>query len=218
MIVDLPVLYSFRRCPYAMRARMGLAYSGLSYEHREISLKDRPQSLYDISSKGTVPVLQLENGHVIDESIDIIKWALAQNDPKDWYQYQKEDQDRLVEMNDNEFKKRLDKYKYHVRFPDNALEDYRNDIAKNLELYDERLLSSRYMVGEKIQLADIALMPFIRQCAHVDLFWFNENFENLSKWLTSFKESKLFISIMTKHKIWDQASEGILINWDGINQ
>ena len=110
MIVDLPVLYSFRRCPYAMRARMGLAYSGLSYEHREISLKDRPQSLYDISSKGTVPVLQLENGHVIDESIDIIKWALAQNDPKDWYQYQKEDQDRLVEMNDNEFKKRLDSF------------------------------------------------------------------------------------------------------------
>ena len=133
-------------------------------------------------------------------------------------QYQKEDQDRLVEMNDNEFKKRLDKYKYHVRFPDNALEDYRNDIAKDLELYDERLLSSRYMLGEKIQLADIALMPFIRQCAHVDLSWFNENFENLSKWLISFKESKLFISIMTKHKVWDQASEGILINWDGINQ
>ena len=214
MIVRLPVLYSFRRCPYAMRARMGLAYSGLSHEHREISLKDRPQRLYDISPKGTVPVLQLENGQVIDESIDIMKWALTKNDSQDWYKYQIEDQDRLIEMNDKEFKKRLDKYKYHIRFPDNDLEDYRNDVAKSLKLYDERLQVRRYMFGEKIYLADIALMPFVRQCAHVDIAWFNDNFESLSKWLTSFKESELFTSIMTKYEVWDQTSKGVLINWD----
>jgi len=197
MIMSLPVLYSFRRCPYAMRARMGLAYSGLSHEHREISLKNRPQRLYDISPKGTVPVLQLENGQVIDESIDIMKWALTKNDSQDWYKYQIEDQDRLIEMNDKEFKKRLDKYKYHIRFPDNDLEDYRNDVAQSLKFYDERLQAQRYMFGERIYLADIALMPFVRQCAHVDLIWFNDNFESLSKWLISFKESELFTSIMT---------------------
>ena len=109
MIMNLPVLYSFRRCPYAMRARMGLAYSRLSFEHREISLKDRPQALYDISSKGTVPVLQLGNGHIIDESIDIITRALNQNDPNDRYQYQKEDHERRIEINENEYMKRLNK-------------------------------------------------------------------------------------------------------------
>ena len=197
-----------------MRARMGLAYSRLPYEHREILLKDRPQSLYDISSKGTVPVLQLSNGSVIDESIDIMRWALTQNDPEAWYRDQVDEQNKLIEMNDGEFKQRLDKYKYHVRFPDNGFEKYRLDVADCLYLYDERLHSQTFMFGSSISLADIALMPFVRQCAHVDLDWFENEFQLLAKWLNSLKDSKLFNIIMKKYEVWDKKSSGIKIKWD----
>ena len=196
-----------------MRARMGLAYSQISYEHREILLRDRPQSLYDISPKGTVPVLQLDKGIVIDESIDIMKWALNQNDPENWYNEQKSIQDELIKINDNQFKKRLDKYKYHVRYPDNDLEQYRNDVAKYLSEYDRNLQSRKYLCGERIRLADIALMPFVRQCAHVDLPWFESEFQYLFIWLQNFKESKLFTSIMSKFEVWDQKSKGVVIKW-----
>ena len=109
-----------------MRARMALYYSKINYEHREILLRNRPEKLYQLSPKGTVPVLELLSGNVIDESFDIMKWALNQNDPEDWYNEQKRLQDEFIKINDNQFKKKLDKYKYHVRYPDNDLEQYRN--------------------------------------------------------------------------------------------
>jgi len=197
-----------------MRARMGLAYSLTSYEHREILLKDRPQSLYDISPKGTVPVLQLEDGTVLEESIDIMRWALTQNDPDSWYEDKIDEQDKLIHGNDQDFKRRLDKYKYHVRFPENDLEFHQKGVAEFLLRYDDKLRSETFLFGSQITLADVALMPFIRQCAHVDLDWFNTQFPFLAKWLMSLKESKLFNSIMTKHAIWDEASKGIIVKWD----
>ena len=207
------VLYSFRRCPYAMRARMALAYSKVPYEHREILLRDRPQTLYDLSPKGTVPVLQLDNGSVHDESVDIMKWALEKNDPDQWYKYNLEHQDRLVTRNDEIFKRRLDRYKYHIRYPERSFEEYRRDVSEILNEYNALLDSGSYMFGETICFTDIALMPFVRQCAHVDLDWFNTNFPDLAEWLNNLKGSELFKSIMPKYDLWVEGEMGTLVTW-----
>ena len=207
------VLYSFRRCPYAMRARMALAYSKVPYEHREILLRDRPQTLYDLSPKGTVPVLQLDNGSVHDESVDIMKWALEKNDPDQWYKYNLEHQDRLVTRNDEIFKRRLDRYKYHIRYPERSFEEHRRDVSEILNEYNALLDSGSYMFGEAICFTDIALMPFGRQCAHVDLDWFNTNFPDLAEWLNNLKGSELFKSIMPKYDLWVEGEMGTLVTW-----
>ena len=207
------VLYSFRRCPYAMRARMALAYTKVPYEHREILLRDRPQTLYDLSPKGTVPVLQLDNGSVHDESVDIMKWALEKNDPDQWYKYNLEHQDKLVTRNDETFKRRLDRYKYHIRYPERSFEEYRSDVSEILNEYNALLDSDSYMFGETICFTDIAVMPFVRQCAHVDLNWFNTNFPDLAKWLKNLKESELFKSIMPKYDLWVEGEMGTLVTW-----
>ena len=205
------VLYSFRRCPYAMRARLALAYSGIDYEHREILLKNRPDELYALSPKGTVPVLQLNDGTVIDESIDVMKWALDQSDPEYWYTENIEVQNSLIDQNDGDYKKWLDKYKYHVRFTDGSYEEYQYAIGEILRAYESILSKSSYLCGHKVTLADMALFPFIRQGAHVDLDWFNAQFPKLSTWLKIFKESELFETIMKKYTVWKSGENGILI-------
>lgn len=212
--MELPILYSFRRCPYAIRARMSLAYSRISYEHREILLKNRPKSLFQISSKGTVPVLKLDSGKVIDESIDIMKWALKIDDKHHWYDSEIKQQDRLIENNDGLFKKCLDRYKYHIRFPEKSFEDYQIIIGEFLHDYNIRLESNPYLMGGNIRLVDIAIMPFIRQCANVDLEWFNNEFYNLEKWLSNLISSELFQSVMNKYDPWEEESKGILIKWE----
>ena len=141
-----------------MRARMGLAYSQISYEHREILLRDRPKILYDLSPKGTVPVLNLQDGTVIDESIDIMRWVLKQRDYDKWYLDKKSEQDYIIKMNDLDFKKKLDKYKYHVRYPEFTFQQYRDDISEYLSSYDNTLSSQKYMVGDHLRFVDIALM------------------------------------------------------------
>jgi glutathione S-transferase len=194
-----------------MRARLALAYSDIDYEHREILLKDRPDELYALSPKGTVPVLQLNDGTVIDESIDVMKWALAQNDPEYWYTENIEVQNLLIDQNDGDYKKWLDKYKYHVRFKDGSYEEYQYAVGEILKAYESILSKSSYLCGDKITLADMALFPFIRQGAHVDLVWFNAQFPILSKWLIIFKNSDLFLTIMKKYAVWKMGENGILI-------
>ena len=194
-----------------MRARMALAYSKVPYEHREILLRDRPQTLYDLSPKGTVPVLQLNNGSIYDESVDIMKWALEKNDPDQWYKYNLESQDRLVTRNDEIFKRRLDRYKYHIRYPERSFEEHRRDVSEILNEYNALLDSGSYMFGEAICFTDIALMPFVRQCAHVDLDWFNTNFPDLAEWLNDLKGSELFKSIMPKYDLWVEGEIGTLV-------
>ena len=206
-----PILYSFRRCPYAIRARLGLAYSGIEYEHREILLKNRPDELIELSPKGTVPVLQLMDGTVIDESIDVMKWALAQSDPDCWYTDKIVEQNSLIAQNDDEYKKRLDMYKYHERFPEGSYDEFQNAVGEILKTYESILSKSSYLCGDKITLADMALFPFIRQGAHVDLVWFNAQFPILSTWLKIFKESELFMTIMKKYAVWKTGENGILI-------
>ena len=206
--MKLPILYSFRRCPYAMRARMALYYSKINYEHREILLRNRPEKLYQLSPKGTVPVLELPSGDVIDESFDIMKWALSMNDPEMWFDKNKEEQLNLIKLNDNKFKKWLDKYKYHVRFPEYPLEYYRKECEKILDIYEYRLKDKSFFFGTTISLADVAIMPFIRQFSNVDIGYFNNRFTFLSKWKLSFTSLEIFSKMMNKFEVWEEDKKG----------
>ena len=191
-----------------MRARMALYNSKINYEHREILLRNRPNILYQLSPKGTVPVLELPNGDVIDESFDIMKWALSVNDPGMWFDKHKEEQVNLIKLNDDKFKKWLDKYKYHVRFPEYPLEYYRKECEKILDIYEYRLKDKSFFFGATISLADIAVMPFIRQFSNVDIGYFNNRFTFLSKWKQSLISLEIFSKMMNKFEVWDEDKKG----------
>jgi glutathione S-transferase len=198
------VLYSYRRCPYAMRARMALAYAGIAVEIREISLREKPASMLAISPKGTVPVLQ-SDGLVIEQSYDIMKWALRQSDPDQWLSKDTESLiDEWVTKNDGPFKKLLDQYKYPDRYPDVQLEETLSQaVALFLGPINEQLKTNRYLLGPKISLADIALFPFVRQFAMVDPDWIDQSGLNfLKQWLNEHIESPLFLSVMQKYPTW----------------
>jgi glutathione S-transferase len=195
-------LYSFRRCPYAMRARMALRYSGVAVDIVEVSLKAKPAEMLALSSKGTVPVLSVD-GRVIDESLAIMHWALAQNDPQDWLL--KDDPagqaqlTALIEANDQVFKVHLNRYKYAERYPEQPMEVYRAQGEVFLRQLDELLQGRDYLLAEHPSLADVALMPFIRQFAHVDREWFAQTpYVRLQDWLQRFLESGLFTGVMHK--------------------
>ncbi len=201
----LPILYSFRRCPYAMRARMALAYSQTTVELREILLNDKPASMLEYSSKGTVPVFFFEN-QVIDESLDVMKWALQYRDKDNWF-YGQDDKTQkqileLIDTNDNIFKPILDHYKYSDRHPESE-EHYRNQSLSYLQELNQRLIENNYLFGESITLADIAILPFIRQYAFVNKKWFDATeYHALQRWLQVLLSSDMFASIMDKYKPW----------------
>lgn len=191
-------LYSFRRCPYAMRARMALRYSGVPVEIVEVSLKAKPAQMLAISPKGTVPVLDA-GGQVIDESLEIMRWALAQNDPDDWLLGGDSRITELIEANDQVFKVHLNRYKYAERYPEQPMEVYRAEGALFLQQLDELLEGRDFLLAGHPSLADIALLPFIRQFAHVDRDWFAQTpYVRLQAWLQRFLESELFTGIMKK--------------------
>ncbi|MBX2834681.1 MAG: glutathione S-transferase [Micavibrio sp.] len=202
-----PILYSFRRCPYAMRARLAIKVSQNTVELREIVLRDKPMHMLEISPKGTVPVLLLPDDSVIDESLDIMLWALSQNDPENWLENSTESLD-LIARNDQEFKPLLDRYKYPARF-ENVDEQLNYDSARIiLQGLNERIASKGYLIDTAPRLADFAIFPFIRQFAHVDRDRFNElPFPALQNWLEMHKQSSLFKSIMPKFKLWTPGSE-----------
>ena len=198
------VLYSYRRCPYAMRARMALAYSGIAVEIREISLREKPASMLAISPKGTVPVLY-SDGLVLEQSYDIMKWALKQSDPDQWLSAETESViDEWVEKNDGPFKKLLDQYKYPDRYPDISLEETLSQATTVfLGPINEQLKKSAYLLGPKISLADIAIFPFVRQFAMVNPEWIDQSGLNyLKQWLNEHIESPLFLSVMQKYPTW----------------
>ncbi|WP_460160989.1 glutathione S-transferase [Pseudomonas sp. S2_B10] len=195
-------LYSFRRCPYAMRARMALRYAGVPVEIVEVSLKNKPAEMLALSPKGTVPVLNAD-GVVIDESLQIMRWALAQNDPDDWLlggdSFAALWMEKLIEGNDQIFKSALNRYKYAERYPEQPMEAYRAEGALFLQKLDELLEGREYLLADHPSLADIALLPFVRQFAHVDREWFAQTpYVRLQAWLQSLLESELFTSIMKK--------------------
>ncbi len=190
-----PILYSFRRCPYAMRARLALKYSSIEVEHREIILKDKPKEMLEVSPKGTVPVLVLSDGTVIEESLDIMMWALKQNDPDSWLDGYNQD---LIKQNDTDFKHNLDRYKYPDRYPD---EDCSNAFEECLKFLNS--LENYLSEGNKQNLTDMAIFPFVRQFSFVDPDMSEcLTFPKLQSWLSKHLESDLFKEIMTKHPLW----------------
>jgi len=202
----LPILYSFRRCPYAIRARMALHYAGVQVEMREVLLKDKPPSMLAASSKGTVPVLIFPDGQVLDESYDVMRWALEQSDPEHWWVDELETEvEQLIQWNDGEFKGHLDHYKYFERFPERPMEYYRSQAEEFLMALEQRLSIEKYLLGKTISVADVAIFPFIRQFAFADKNWFDLSpYSNLQSWLTNFLGSDLFVSVMTKHPVWSE--------------
>ena len=207
-----PRLYSFRRCPWAIRARMALAHTQISVELREILLSERPDELYAISSKGTVPVLELEDGKVIDESFDIIMWALDQTNT-DWMEINPDQQLKMIHANDHEFKPWLDKYKYHQRHPEHTKEYYQDQCDAFLSNYNEILKMQPYLIGKKLQLLDVAVFPFVRQFAFVDLQYFETKYFNLNQWVLARKDSGLFNSIMDKYIQWEPDHDPMIVSF-----
>ena len=202
----LPILYSFRRCPYAMRARLALQVSGLAVEHREIALKNKPAEMLRASPKGTVPVLVLADGTVLDESLDIMRWALGRNDPHGWLEgddASRQDAWDLIARNDGEFKFHLDRYKYPHRY---GLADgvAHRDMARGfLDLLQARLAMYSFLAGARFGLADAAIAPFVRQFAHTDPAWFAaQSWRHLAQWLQDFDGSAAFAQVMEKHPVW----------------
>lgn len=192
------VLYSFRRCPYAMRARMALRYSGVAVQIIEVSLKAKPAEMLALSPKGTVPVLSVD-GRVIDESLAIMGWALAQNDPEGWLLEDDGATQALIEENDQGFKYQLDRYKYAERYPEQPMEQYRAEGEVFLSKLEGLLAQREYLLAGHLSLTDVALAPFVRQFAHVDREWFGRApYPRLQNWLQRFLESPLFIAVMAK--------------------
>ena len=201
-----PVLYSFRRCPYAMRARLALLASGQTCELREVVLRDKPAALLAVSPKATVPVLVTGEGQVIEQSLDIMLWALRQNDPQGWLG---KDESWLapaltwIQRCDGDFKQHLDRYKYPHRYalPDGVTHrtlavDFLNDLNASIQKHG-------HVLGETPSLADAAIAPFVRQFAHTDPAWFEaQAWPELQVWLTQFEASPLFLRAMTKFAPW----------------
>lgn len=208
-----PILYSYRRCPYAMRARMALMASGIQVEQREIVFWDKPVEMLKASPKGTVPVLILPDGQVVDESRDIMQWALSQSDELNWLPSEKDsafaEMITLMDVCDNEFKTHLDHYKYAERFPQELPEVYRLRGEVFLQILEE-LLAHSYSAskvlalnGKYVCMTDIALFPFVRQFAHVDKQWFEQSaYHYLNRWLKQHLEADYFTSIMKNRPVW----------------
>ena len=205
-------LYSFRRCPYAMRARLGILFAELQVELREITLKNKPSQMLAISPKGTVPVLQLVDGTVIEESREIMIWALEQQDPQGLLDAEVLQQaNALIDKNDNEFKYWLDRYKYADRHTDMTQTEYRQKGEIFLQVLEELLTKNPYLLGKTVTIADIGIMPFVRQFAHVDRnVFYSLPYPNLQRWLQDWLQHPFFLQTMTKFQPWQDGDEAVI--------
>ncbi len=202
----LPILYSFRRCPYAMRARLALLASGTDCELREVALARKPPALLLASPKGTVPVLVLPGGRVLEQSLDIMFWALSHHDPQHWLPASAWDMKQamaLIAHNDGDFKANLDRYKYPSRheLPDGLA--HRTQGAQFLQTLDTQLSLLGFLHGSHFGLLDAAIAPFVRQFAHTDPAWFaSQPWVALQQWLAAFEASDAYLGIMGKVPAW----------------
>lgn len=212
---NLHILYSFRRCPYAMRARMALTVSGQQYAHREVLLRDKPAEMVATSPKATVPVLELTDGTVLEESLDIMLWALRRHDPLNWLDPQSGSPDEMMSLiadNDGSFKHHLDRYKYAIRYGEttNPLH-HRQQGMIFLDALNGRLAQTRYLTGSRPALADYAIFPFVRQFANTDKDWFDaQPVSHLQAWLDHHLNSSLFDHVMTKHPVWSAGQPDLI--------
>ena len=205
----LPVLYSFRRCPYAMRARLALHASGVAFEHREVVLKHKPAHMLALSPKGTVPVVWLRSAagdQALEQSLDIMLWALRENDPFGWLpntEAAMQEALALIAHNDGPFKRHLDRYKYPNRSGLDSGANDRDAAALWLHTLDARLSAQAFLAGAHFGLADAAVAPFVRQYAHTDPTWFAaQAWAALAAWLAAFEASDLFSTTMNKEAPW----------------
>jgi glutathione S-transferase len=211
--ISLPVLYSFRRCPYAIRARLALRYTGITVALREVVLKDKPSEMLTCSPKGTVPVLVLNEGdtaqEVIDESLDIMMWALAQHDPEGWLDIDLALANKLISANDDQFKPWLDRYKYPNRYADLKPGEPLAHCEVFLQTLEDRLQTSAYLCGEQVSCVDMSIYSFVRQFAFVDMDWFSDSrYVEVNRWLQDFLKSSLFASVMGKYPQWQTGDAG----------
>ena len=203
----IPVLYSFRRCPFAMRARMALVYSGIQVELREVELSDMPESMLRLSPKATVPVLVLGDGQVIDESLDVMLWSLAQADPDQWLDID-ETSSQLIRRSDEEFKPLLDCYKYADRHPQLTPLEHRARAEVFVDELNQLLNRHAYLSDDQCRLTDMAIFPFIRQFAGVDAAWFDSSqYSSVRSWLNGLLASDSFQRIMNKNPFWQPGDE-----------
>jgi len=204
--LDIPILYSFRRCPYAMRARLSLAISGQRHVLREVVLRDKPAAMIVASAKATVPVLVLPDGTVLEQSLDIMDWALGLNDPDNWFNPAVgtiEDIQALIAECDGPFKNNLDRYKYANRYDGADPVNHRSEGLEFLNKLNDRLADQPFLAGQRSCLADFAIFPFIRQFANTDRDWFDaQDLKPLQSWLDGHLTSDLFAGVMKKWPQW----------------
>ena len=209
-----PILYSFRRCPYAIRARLALKAAGVPVVLREVVLRDKPAALLEISPKATVPVLQRPDGGVLEQSLDIMRWALGASDPQGWLRADEDDDVRLLTaLNDGPFKQALDRYKYAPRHPERPAHAWRDEgVALMLAPLNARLAGHRFLLRDTPSLADMALVPFVRQFAAVDTAWFaGAPLAPLRAWLQALTATPLFESVMVRHPAWRPGDDAVLL-------
>ena len=206
--LNMPILYSFKRCPYAMRARMALCLSKTIVELREVSLRNKPQSMLEISPKGTVPVLLLDDGSVIDESIEIIEWCI--NNKKDMFKDTlNKDQvlftEDAIKLFDEKFKFHLDRYKYASRYENVDVTSHKDACLDILKTLDKYINNTKWFFSNNINKIDISVLPFIRQFRIADPEWFNANQDipNIQIWLENFLQSKLLNIVMVNFEVWE---------------
>jgi len=216
----LPVFYSFRRCPYAMRARLALSVSGQVCELREVVLKAKPAELLAASPKASVPVLVLPNGQVIDQSMDIMRWALDHSDPEQWLPKTSQARQVLAIIEDCEqtFKHHLDRYKYPGRYADPDPLAHRNAAAGWLSDLSQQLTGAGWLFGAKAGLADMAIAPFVRQFSQTDPVWFaTQDWPDLRTWLNVIVTSPLFESVMHKYPPWQSGADAVVFATERAN-
>lgn len=219
MAGEMPILYSFRRCPYAMRARMAIAVSGQTCALREIVLRNKPPEMIQASPKSTVPVLVLTDDpdnpddRVIEESLEIMHWALGRNDPEGWLAPLSDDRkdiDALIAENDGPFKEHLDRYKYPTRYENADPLHHRAQGTVFLEKLEARLLKAAFLCGNEFTLADAAISPFIRQFANNDREWFDAlDMPGVQRWLKCVLESDCFLRVMEKYPAWEGGMDAL---------
>ena len=208
-MTQLPVLYSFRRCPYAMRARLAISSAGHAVELREILLRDKAPEFLAASPKGTVPVLQTDV--VIEESLEVMHWAIGRADPEGLMSVMTDESHALIAECDGPFKTALDRTKYAVRYPDIDPSESRAIAAAFINKLDTLLAGKPWLYGDAPSFADLAILPFVRQFAHTDLDWWDaQPFQHAQSWLAAFKASDRFKSIMTKYPPWKSGQDRVL--------
>ncbi|MGJ8693344.1 MAG: glutathione S-transferase [Thalassotalea sp.] len=217
---SLPILYSLRNCPYAMRARIAIFKSQQPVLLRDLVLSNKPQEMLDASPKGTVPVVVLANGQVIEESLEVMLWALSVSDPNDLLaansQLLLDDMLALIEQFDTEFKTSLEQYKCAKRYKESNVDECRAKCEQYIENLEQRLNQHQFLISEQESLADIALLPFIRQFARVERQWYLQSpYPAVKKWLNHYLQSPMFTKVMAKHPLWLDHHQEVLFSGKG---